>query len=135
MKEELSAENRDALSVYRYQRAQETLEEVPFLKQQGYYNTAVNRLYYACYYAAIALLVKCGINPATHAGVKQMLGMHFVATGRLSREAGRTFSLLFERRHSSDYDDFAYSNAEEIEELMPKARMFIAAIGDLLKEV
>lgn len=41
MKEELSAENRDALSVYRYQRAQETLEEVPFLKQQGYYNTAL----------------------------------------------------------------------------------------------
>ena len=94
MKEELSVENREALAAYRYQRAQETLAEVPFLKQQGYYNTAINRLYYACYYAAIALLIKHGINPGTHAGVKQMLGMHFVATGRLSREIGRTFSLL-----------------------------------------
>ena len=142
MKEELSVENREALAAYRYQRAQETLAEVPFLKQQGYYNTAINRLYYACYYAAIALLIKHGINPGTHAGVKnpgthagvkQMLGMHFVATGRLSREIGRTFSLLFERRHSSDYDDFAYSSEEEIDELMPKAEAFITAVGALLQ--
>ena len=44
MKEELSIENREALAAYRYQRAQETLAEVPFLRQQGYYNTAINRL-------------------------------------------------------------------------------------------
>lgn len=134
MKEQLSRENIEALATYRYQRALETLEEVPFLKQQGYYNTAINRLYYACYYAAVALLIKHEINPSTHAGVKQMIGMHFVATGRLSREVGRSFSLLFERRHSSDYDDFAYSSAEEIDELLPKAKAFIDAIGKLLKE-
>ncbi|HIZ32417.1 MAG TPA: HEPN domain-containing protein [Candidatus Bacteroides merdigallinarum] len=133
MKEQLSQENREALAAYRYRRAQETLKEIPFLKQQGYYNTAINRLYYACYYAAVALLIKDGINPGTHAGVKQMLGMHFVATGRLSREMGRNFSLLFERRHSSDYDDFAYSDAEEIDDLLPKAEAFIHEIGQLLQ--
>lgn len=74
------------------------------------------------------------INPATHAGVKQMLGLHFVASGRLSRELGRYFSLLFERRHSSDYDDFAYSSEEEIDELLPKARAFVDAIGCLLQK-
>lgn len=134
MKEHLSHENIEALVAYRFRRAQETFGEVPFLKQQGYYNTAVNRLYYACYYAATALLLKHGINAATHAGVKQMLGMHFVATGRLPRESGRCFSLLFERRHSSDYDDFAYSSEEEIDELLPKAEAFIEAVGSLLKE-
>lgn len=134
MKEQLSHENLNALVTYRYQRANETIKEVPYLKQQGYYNTAVNRLYYACYYAAIALLIKHGINPSTHAGVKQMIRMHFVATNRLSRESGRCFSLLFERRHSSDYDDFAYSSEEEIDELLPKAMAFIEAIGSLLKE-
>ena len=40
MKEELSIENREALAAYRYQRAQETLAEVPFLRREGYYNTA-----------------------------------------------------------------------------------------------
>ncbi|OUO50399.1 antitoxin [Parabacteroides sp. An277] len=133
MKEQYNSEQIEALSAYRYQRAKETLAEVPFLQQQGYYNTAINRLYYACYYATVALLVKQGLNPGTHAGVKQMLGMHFVATGRLPREIGRTFSLLFERRHSSDYDDFAYSSAEEVAELLPKAEAYIAAIGEALK--
>lgn len=134
MKEQLSQENRNALAAYRYQRSQETLAEVLSLKQLGYYNTAINRLYYACYYAAVALLIRHGINPGTHAGVKQMIGMHFVATGRMSREIGRSFSLLFERRHSSDYDDFAYSTEEEVNELLPKAKAFIEAVGLLLKE-
>lgn len=134
MKEQLSSDSMEALAAYRFQRAESTLTEVPFLKQQGYYNTAINRLYYACYYAAVALLIKNNLNPSTHAGVKQMLGMHFVATGRLSRELGRCFSLLFERRHSSDYDDFAYSSEKEIDELMPKAKDFIDAVGNLLKE-
>lgn len=65
MKEQLSQENRNALAAYRYRRSQETLAEVPSLKQLGYYNTAVNRLYYACYYAAVALLIRHGINPGT----------------------------------------------------------------------
>ena len=58
MKEQLNRENIEALSAYRFLRAKETLKEIPYLKQQGYYNTAVNRLYYACYYAAVALLIK-----------------------------------------------------------------------------
>lgn len=65
MKEELSDENIEVLATYCFKRAKETLAEIPFLKQQGYYNTAINRLYYACYYAAVALLVKHGINPST----------------------------------------------------------------------
>ena len=35
MKEELSIENRTALANYRFQRAQEALAEVSFLKQQA----------------------------------------------------------------------------------------------------
>lgn len=134
MREELNDENIKALVAYRYQRAKETIAEVPYLRQQGYCNTAINRLYYACYYAAVALLIKHKINPNTHAGVKQMLGLHFVATGKLPREQGRCFSILFERRHSSDYDDFAFSTVEEIDELLPKATAFIEAIGNLLEE-
>lgn len=88
MKEQLNRENIEALANYRFQRAEETLKEIPYLKQQGYYNTAVNRLYYACYYAAVALLIKHEVNPGTHSGVKQMIGLHFVATGRLSRDWG-----------------------------------------------
>lgn len=134
MKEHLDQENINALVDYRLQRAHETLAEIPELDKSGFYNTAVNRLYYACYYAAVALLIKHNIYPGTHAGVKQMLGMHFVVPGKLSREHSRYFSLLFDRRQSSDYDDFAYSTHEEIVELLPKATAFVKAIEALTRE-
>lgn len=134
MKTKLNKDDIDALVKYRLTRAKETLSEIPFLNDQGYYNTAVNRLYYACYYAATALLTKHEINTTSHAGVKQMIGMHFVSTGKISREVGRSFSLLFERRHSSDYDDFAYSCKAEVDELFPKAMTFIETIEQLLND-
>ena len=50
----------------------------------------------------------------------------------ISRESNRSFSLLFERRHSSDYDDFVYATSEEVDELLPKAQAFISEIERLL---
>ena len=58
MKTELTDENYEALARYRQERAHETIAEIPYLRERGYYNTATNRLYYACYYAAVALLTK-----------------------------------------------------------------------------
>jgi len=64
---------------YRMSRVDETLEEVGFLVDNGLYNTAVNRLYYACFYAVSSLLVKNEIKAHRHAGVRQMFGLHFVS--------------------------------------------------------
>jgi uncharacterized protein (UPF0332 family) len=89
-------------------------------------------LYYACYYAATALLVANGHNTQTHAGTKTLLGLHFVSKGLLSNEYGKTFSRLFEIRHSGDYDDFVYCDKAMIDEYTPKAKEFINAIKTLL---
>lgn len=80
------------------------------------------------------LLVSYQLTPNTHTGVKQLLGLHFVSTGKISRELGRYYSILFERRHSSDYDDFVFTDFNEIEELYPKAEEFISRIDALLQK-
>lgn len=133
MSPELSDENYEALSRYRQQRAHETIAEIPYLCEKGFFNTATNRLYYACYYAAVALLTKMHISTTTHAGVKTMLGMHFVSKGLISKESGRAFTNLFDSRQHGDYDDFVYSTREEVEELIPKAQRFIQEVDALLK--
>ena len=130
---ELTDENYEALSQYRRQRARETLAEIPYLRDQGFYNTATNRLCYACYYAALALLTKNHISTNTHAGVKTMLGLHFVSQGLITKESGRAFSNLFDSRQRGDYDEFVYSTREEIDELYPKAQHFIEEVEALLK--
>ena len=134
MKTVLTDENYDALAAYRWDRALETLSEIPYLREQGYYNTAVNRLYYACYYAAVALLVQNRILAGTHLGVKTMIGMHFVSKGLITRESGRAFTNLYESRQRGDYDEFVYATKEEVDDLLPRARKFVDEVGFLLSK-
>lgn len=134
MKETLDEKSRQALVHYRLERAEETMREVSILAKESHFNAAVNRLYYACYYAASALMVANEISASSHAGVKTMLGMNFVSKGLLSIEQGKTFSRLFEIRHSGDYDDFVYCDQEMIDEYTPKAQEFINSIKNLLRK-
>lgn len=134
MKETLDEQSRLGLVRYRMERADETMEEVSILSEHGHYNAAVNRLYYACYYAAEALLLNNHISASTHAGVKSMLGLHFVSKGILSLAHGKTFNTLFEKRHSSDYEAFAYCDKELVDSLTPLAEAFIARIKELLQQ-
>ena len=134
MKETLDENSRQALVQYRLERAEETMKEVTILAKESHFNAAVNRLYYACFYAASALMVANSIVTSSHAGIKTMLGMNFVSKGLLSIEQGKTFSRLFEIRHSGDYDDFVYCDQEMIDEYTPKARDFINSIRDLLNK-
>ena len=134
MKETLDEQSREALIQYRLERADETLKEVEILSNEAHYNAAANRLYYACFYAVTALLVANGHSTQSHAGAKTLLGLQFVSKGLLSNEYGKTFSRLFEIRHSGDYDDFVYCDKEMIDEYLPKAKEFVNAIKGLLNK-
>lgn len=61
-----------------------------------------------------------------------MFSLNFIANGILSSEYGKTFSRLFEIRHSGDYDDFVFCDKEMIDDYTPKAEDFIKAIRSLL---
>ena len=134
MKETLDEQSRLGLMRYRMERADETMEEVGILAERGHYNAAVNRLYYACFYAVQALLLKNHIAATTHSGVKSMLGLHFISKGIISIDHGKTFNTLFEKRHSSDYEAFAYCDKALIDDLTPLAEAFIAKIKELVEE-
>ncbi|MDX9749011.1 MAG: HEPN domain-containing protein [Paludibacter sp.] len=132
MRQVLDENSKNALVAYRLQHAKETFAEVRSITDHGYYNTAVNRLYYACYYIVIALLLKHNIPTQTHAGVKQMLGLHFVSTKKLNQEFARFYAQMFNNRISGDYDDFIRFDLEMVEELIPQTQLFIEEIEKLI---
>ncbi len=134
MKEILDEDSKQALIAYRIQRAYETLKEAEVMVRESFYNAAINRLYYACYYATVALLLKHNIQTQTHNGVKTMLGLHFISTGILPLKTGKTFTTLFEKRHSGDYDDFVFCDEDMVNELYPQAKQFIDSIDELIKK-
>lgn len=133
MNKSLSLDQRISIVRYRMESAENTLAEVETHRANGFYNTAVNRLYYACYYAATAILIANGIEVKSHDGVRMNLGKHIVQTGMLSPELGRYFSRLFSKRSTGDYDDFFNHSIETVDELMPDAKLFIQTIKDWIE--
>lgn len=70
-------ENKDYFSLtelarYRLARAQETFEEAVDVFSKGHYIGTVNRLYYACFYAVNALMIKEKFFSKTHTGIKTL---------------------------------------------------------------
>jgi len=130
----LDDESRKALVEYRLERAYKTMEEAALLEEKGYYNAAVNRLYYACYYATEALLLKHKIEAKSHAGVKAMLGLHFVSKGLIPVAIGKILSTLYEKRQSGDYDDFIYCDKEMTDDLTAQAQVFIDCLAKLIAQ-
>jgi len=98
----LSSEEREAVVNIRLQQAKETYAEVSTQIEHGFWRTAVNRLYYACYYATTALMIKNGHQAHTHSGLIGLLGIHFVKTNIMSDEMGFVLRSLFELRQKSD---------------------------------
>ena len=128
----LTESERWQLVDYRLQRAEEALAEADSLIKSNFYNAAVNRLYYACYYAVIALLIKHNITAQTHKGVKQMFSLHFAANGKIEKRYSIFYGRLFNDRISSDYDDFVQYDEEMIAELRPQAEEFIVMVKNKL---
>lgn len=128
----LSVEERKAIIAYRKQKSEASFQEAKDVSKLGYWNLAANRLYYACYYMASALLIDKGFKAQTHGGVIHLIGLHFVTKDLLSRDFGRLFSRLYEMRQSGDYDDMFDFTEEEVLPYFEKTRSFLDVMNNLL---
>jgi uncharacterized protein len=129
MKEELRT-----LILYRLERAHESLEEALLLREQGYANTYVNRLYYACFYAVSALLLAKGFSSAKHSGIRSLLHQEVIKPGLLDRNAGKLYDRLFDSRQQGDYQDLFRFDLKEVSSWYDEARQFVKTTEHLIQE-
>ena len=97
-----------------------------------HWRAAYNRLYYACFYAAKALLEAHGYTAETHSGVKTLLSRHFIRSGTIDPELGAFYTDVMEVRLESDYDASFDPDPAQLRAWVPKAEAFIDRIVDLL---
>jgi uncharacterized protein (UPF0332 family) len=100
----------------------------------GSINSSVNRLYYAAFYAALALLIDKDIKVKSHKGVQQKLGEEFVLKGQISKELAKVYSILSDYRHKGDYNDLFEFDSEVIERLFEPIAKFIDRIEVILQK-
>ncbi len=98
----MTESERKELAKYRLKKANETLHEIEILVHNKLWNTAINRMYYASYYAVSALLINDSIQAQTHSGVRQMFGLHYIKTGMIDKDLGKFYSDIFDKRQTGD---------------------------------
>jgi uncharacterized protein (UPF0332 family) len=128
-------EEKRTLVKYRLKRACETLDEAKVMFKEGHLNGYVNRLYYACFYAVSALLLTRNFSTSKHGYLRSLMHREFVKTGLLSKEMGDHFDLLFDSRHTGDYDDFVTFKTDHVAAWLKPTEEFIAYIDQLIKTI
>ena len=118
---------------FRLEKANSTMAEMAILMENKLYRTAANRLYYACYYAATALLISNGYETHTHSGVKTLLGLHYIITNKIEKPLGKMYNQLFNMRQDSDYEDWIEVDEADILPYLAPAKQFIKTIENLIK--
>jgi uncharacterized protein (UPF0332 family) len=119
---------------YRIQSAKETLKAARLLADNSHWNSAINRLYYTCFYAISALLYKYDINANSHAGLKHQFTLHFIKTEVIDIELGRVFVQLFDWRQKGDYGDFYDFDKDKTLPLFQPVESLLEKVESLIKD-
>ena len=117
---------------YRFKRSQESFEEALIMIQNSKWNTAVSRLYYSCYYAVIALLLKHNIETRSHNGVRIKFSDTFIKTGKIDVKFGKLFSRLADFRQKGDYGDLYDYDDKFVLPLVDQVKEFTSEIKKLI---
>lgn len=112
-------EKQKDLCVYRVNQAEETVQSAKLCKENHFYKDAINRAYYAAFYAIKAVLAVEGVDFKRHKDVVAYFNQHYVAT----------------EVFSSDYDDFYIASVEEAQEQIEVAAKIAAEVKEYLKEM
>ena len=114
--------------------AERSLGAARGILEDGYFDYAVSRAYYAMFYAASAALLTKGLTFSRHSGVVSGFGRHLTGEGLLPRQLHLDFDRAQKLRHLGDYSTEPFER-ETAEEALENARRFVDAVRGYLDEV
>lgn len=108
------------------------LAAADFSLSGDYYGLAVNRAYYAFFYAASALLLTRDVTRAKHSGVMAAFREHFVRSGIFTSQESRSYGEAFELRTITDYEMMGRADKSQAESIVAYAHHFVEHCRDVL---
>ena len=119
----------------RLARADETLKEATVMVQHEFWGTAINRLYYAAFYAAHAYVLAKDQEPKTHKGTRLLFGALVKGDPHIPEDAVKVYHELFDERHEADYSFFVDADRDLVMPLFEPVGRFIRGIKASLGHV
>jgi len=81
-------------------------------------------LYYSCFYAVTALLVRDNLSSPKHTGVRSLFNKNYIRSEIISKDFGAVYNELFEYCLEADYTDFADFDELQVLPFIAKVRDF-----------
>ncbi len=128
-------ERRADLCNYRMKNSEDSLTVAEDCLEKGLYRDAINRSYYAAFYAIKALLALEEVDFKKHKDVVAYFNRTYAVTEKVPREIGRKLAHLQQKREKSDYDDFYIASKEETMEQIENTKSVILAVKDYLSKM
>jgi uncharacterized protein (UPF0332 family) len=124
---------RKEISLY-MQNANEALSVASLNLSSDYISAAVNRAYYAIFYAANAVLATKNFPHSKHSGVIAAFRQYFVKTGVLSSELSDIYGQIMEDRHVSDYELISDLSRQDAQLDIDQASYFVDEVKKWLEK-
>ena len=126
-------ETKEALSKYRFEKAENTLKSAKILfKDVNDYLGANNRAYYAIFYAIRAVLALEEVDFKRHKNVIAYFNQNYIKTEIFSRKLGKKIAQAQSIREDSDYDDKYQISYEKTEQQIKTAEDVISEVSKYL---
>lgn len=113
-------------------KAQRSLAASQSLIEQGFYDFAVSRAYYAMFYVAEALLDREGLSFSSHAAVVSAFGQYLARPGKVPVEFHRHLIDAQAQRTRADYDPNPDLSQLDATRLVSQAQAFLITAGQNL---
>jgi uncharacterized protein (UPF0332 family) len=124
----LNENERNIIVTRELEKTQRTFSDAVFCANEGKWEAAANRIYYALFHAMSALLVSDGHQVKSHRGVLSMFGEHYIKTEIFSRQDGSLLSDLVLMRDNADYNCFFEADEEKLQPYIEPTRLLIEKI-------
>jgi uncharacterized protein (UPF0332 family) len=131
----ITKEKRSQMVRYWWAKAEESLASARREFQTGSLSFAMNRLYYATFYAVSALLMEHDLSFKKHSGVRAAFHQYFIKTGVLDRKLGRLYDQLFGDRQEGDYVVFISFEPDYVESQLKQCSQFLKQLRPLISSV
>ena len=129
----MTPEERKEYVYYRIESAYKTFNAAEILAKNGFWNSAVNRLYYSLFYIVNALLVANEIITKSHSATKSQFSLYFVKTGKIDKKYGKLLSELFDWRQKGDYGNIFDYNETSVKPLFKPVKEMIELVENEIK--
>lgn len=114
------------------EKAHRYLKSAKLLINDGDYDSAVSRSYYAMFYSAEAALLKKKMTCNSHKAVISAFGQYFVKTGIFDKRMGRDLNIIFGERQLGDYESNFSISEDQALNTFKNAQRFVEHVAEWL---